>query len=157
MPTRTRTDDLGLIDRTVGEKFCQMGDHWKPLRHFYRDASSPDGLQSRCAACHREYLNARRQGATGAAMKAYVASWTKDNRAYRAEQERARRAAESPEERAERRAQDAAYMRLYRARKARERAATVRDRDRALRRFYAHRDEMNAARRERHAEKRSAA
>jgi hypothetical protein len=125
MPARTRTDDLGLIDRTVAEKYCAHGQHWKPLRHFYRDTSSPDGLQSRCKTCHREYLNARRQGATGAAMKAYVAS--------------------------------AAYMRLYRARKARERAATARARERALRRFYAHRDEMNAARRERHAEQRSAA
>jgi hypothetical protein len=157
MPTRTRTDDLGLIDRTVEEKYCAHGQHWKPLRHFHRDSSSPDGLQSRCAACHREYLNARRQGATGAAMRAYVANWTRENRAYRAEQERARRAAESPEEREARRAKDAEYMRAYRARKAAERAVAQKDRDRALRRFYAHRDEMNARRKERHAAKRQAA
>jgi hypothetical protein len=157
MPTRTRTDDLGLLPRTVAEKFCAMGDHWKPLRHFYRDASSPDGLQSRCRSCHRDYLNARRQGEPGAAMRAYVANWTKEHRTYRAEQARRRRAVETPEEREARRASDAAYMRLYRARQAAERAAREKDRTRALGRFYAHRDEMNAARRERHKATKTAA
>lgn len=56
------------------EKRCPKCGETKKANEFYRDRSSPDGLQGRCRRCHREAMNESRAKKTSVTVEA-VADW----------------------------------------------------------------------------------